>query len=371
MRRWFVGETTMGDDVMRARSHTYVAWTLFAAGIVAWAMALVLDSPPYTTASDRVWASSFLALMMVGLFLSLRVPKNVFGWLLLIAPGLIGAGIGVGEAGNVVVGNLFFVLGMLVTLTALYLFPDGRLPSKLWRGIWLTGFALLSVISRFVAEASREPIESVGVGLIVVGALGSMIHRAVKGGPVARRQIGLPLLVICVGLFAGFATGLAGLEGPWLDLAPILIVTLGVPAAIAVAVLRYRLYDIEKLISRTLSYAVLVSLLGAVYFGLVTLISTLSLFENSLAVAGATLAVAAVFNPLRRRIQHAVDRRFNRSGYQAEMVSESFAAELQQPHTSEDLVELWNQTVSESFHPESIGFWFKPDPARTAVDRRA
>ena len=114
---------------------------------------------------------------------------------------------------------------------------------------------------------------------------------------------------------------------------------LALPIAIGMAILRYKLYEIDRIISRTLSYTIVVGLLALAYFGTVTLTTSLLPTQDALAVAGATLAAAAAFNPLRRRIQHRVDRRFNRSGYQSQLVSELFALRLLDLRTVEDVAE--------------------------------
>ena len=101
------------------------------------------------------------------------------------------------------------------------------------------------------------------------------------------------------------------------------------PVSIGVAILKYRLYDIDRIISRTLAYAIVTGLLVGVYTGLVLLATQVLKFHSAVAVAAATLVAAALFNPVRRRVQHAVDRRFNRARYDAEQMVAAFAARLQ------------------------------------------
>lgn len=118
-------------------------------------------------------------------------------------------------------------------------------------------------------------------------------------------------------------------------------------------------YEIDRIISRTISYALVVALSAGMFFGLVAVVSSFLPSNNPVVVAGATLAVAALFNPLRRRIQHWVDRRFNRSGYQAELLSEEFATRLREPLTSQEIISLWSQTVEETMEPQAAGVWLK------------
>ena len=107
-----------------------------------------------------------------------------------------------------------------------------------------------------------------------------------------------------------------------------------VPICIGMAILRYRLYDIDRIISRTLAYAIVTGLLVGVYAGLVLLATQVLRFSSPVAVAASTLAAAALFNPVRRRVQHAVDRRFNRARYDAEAAVEAFAARLHEVLTN-------------------------------------
>lgn len=111
-----------------------------------------------------------------------------------------------------------------------------------------------------------------------------------------------------------------------------------IPFACGLAVLRYRLYEIDRIISRTITYVLVAGALGAVYIVFVAVVSWLLPTQNSLAVAGSALLIAALSSPLRRRVQHRVDRRFNRPAYQAEVVSDQFASRLRESLTVEELL---------------------------------
>ena len=129
------------------------------------------------------------------------------------------------------------------------------------------------------------------------------------------------------------------------------------PVCVGVAVLKYRLYDIDRIISRVISYAIITAVLAGVFAGLV-LLATVALPVNApVAVAAATLAAAALFNPLRKRVQHAVDRRFNRARYNAEAIVAAFTARLRQTvdlgTVQGDLVGV----VHEAFHPAHVSVW--------------
>lgn len=127
--------------------------------------------------------------------------------------------------------------------------------------------------------------------------------------------------------------------------------------AMAVAVLRYRLYEVDRIISRTVSYSLVVALVVGIFFGRVTLLTSLLPTDSSLAVAGSTLAVAALFNPARKRIQDWVDRRFNRSRYHSEQVVGRFTTELRDQTNVDQLTAGLSNVVQETLHPVGLGIW--------------
>jgi hypothetical protein len=142
--------------------------------------------------------------------------------------------------------------------------------------------------------------------------------------------------------------------------APAFLIYLLFPISFGVAVLRYRLYDIDRIVSRTVSYALVIGLLAAVFFGAVVLLSSLFPTRSDLTVAGSTLAVAALFNPLRRRIQGSVDRRFNRSQYDSQQVVDGFAETLRDRVVdANDVAEGWVGVVSETMQPSTVGVWVR------------
>jgi hypothetical protein len=132
-----------------------------------------------------------------------------------------------------------------------------------------------------------------------------------------------------------------------------------IPVSIGVAITRYRLFEIDRLVSRSVSYLVLVGMLAGVYLGLVALLSVFVPSDNPVVVAASTLAVAALFNPVRKRVQDWVDRRFNRSRYDTERVMESFASTLQDRVEVGDVVDGWVGVVAETMQPSTIGVWIR------------
>jgi hypothetical protein len=133
-----------------------------------------------------------------------------------------------------------------------------------------------------------------------------------------------------------------------------------VPLALGAAVLRYRLYDLDRILSRTLAYGLLTLLLGGGYAAVVLLLGRLLGRSSSLAVAGATLAVAAVFQPARRRIQQVVDRRFNRRRYDAARIIEAFSGRLRQQVDLDSLTGELLAVIEQTMQPIQASLWLRP-----------
>ena len=133
----------------------------------------------------------------------------------------------------------------------------------------------------------------------------------------------------------------------------------GIPFAITIAITRYRLYDIDRVISRTVSYSLLVVVLGTVYAGSVALLTTLLPGANTLVIAASTLAVAALFNPIRRRIQTAIDRRFFRGRYEAKTVVDELSSKLQGHLEVDELTTEVETVLTETLQPGAVGVWIR------------
>jgi hypothetical protein len=172
-----------------------------------------------------------------------------------------------------------------------------------------------------------------------------------------------------VGLIIGvFIIPLALREAPGWGTQPVVTVvttlaTSALPLCIGVAVLKYRLYELNRIISRVVSYTLITAVLGGAFFGLILLATHVLPFRTPVAVAAATLVIAALFNPLRVRVQRMVDRRFNRSRYDAEAVVAAFTAGLR--HTVDlDTVRRDLLSVTEiAFQPAHVSMWLAPAPA--------
>jgi hypothetical protein len=290
-------------------------------------------------------------------------------------------------------------LGWIVLIGTLVLwFPTGYVPSRRWLWLQWLGFGLLAVtvlgytfteqlcVGGFeeatgCAAWAPNPIGLPGMPNPEYGQLGDVIFsfypvfmggavlslflRYRKAGTIERLQLKW-FLFACASFVLALGTelvlGLFGVAEPplvvdvWISLSIIAI-----PIAATLAVLRYRLYEIDRIISRTVTYAIVIALLGAVYGLGVTGLTTLLDTDSPLAVAGSTLAAAALFNPLRRRVQRGVDHRFNRTRYDAEQVMAGFTGSLRDEVDPESVVDGWVSVVNETMHPSATGVWVRSE----------
>jgi hypothetical protein len=342
---------------------------------------------------------AFGAFGLVGALIIWQRPGNTLGWILAII-GLLAAW---GASADTYVdqardeGLLYLVsvwmslwywfplLGLTLVFTPL-LFPDGRPPSPRWRFVvWGASSAL--VLIGFLA-AFRERIEFRGISmdnpvgipgiedpeksilgsvlfgsfiLFLILALVSVVVRYLRSGGAQRQQIKWLMLATALSALMVFFEEITGIE---LDTEVPFAVSIALfPLAIAVAIFRYRLYDIDVIINRALVYGVLTASLALVYVGgvvgLQRLLSPLFGESNQLAVVVSTLAIAALFNPLRRRIQSFIDRRFYRHKYDARKTLESFAARLRQETDLDDLGADLVSVVSETMQPAHVALWLR------------
>jgi hypothetical protein len=281
--------------------------------------------------------------------------------------------------------------GLILLPLPIVLFPDGRLPSRRWRPVlWIyavNGAITLAIVAWLDAPAfTRRHIQVDGSGQIRAidyppGWESAVMHASlllflvmiltfVAGQVLAlRRATGLRRQQLKSMLGGGavclaglvISLGAGGISGQfWYVVSNAAFVgIIALPIGIGVGILRYRLYEIDRLISRTLSYAFLTTVLVGVFVAIVALTTRVLPFASPVAVAASTLAAAALFNPLRLRVQRVVDRRFNRARYDAEMIVAEFTASLQ------DAVDL--ETVSSdllsavrSVQPAHASIWIRP-----------
>jgi len=278
-------------------------------------------------------------------------------------------------------------LGFIVFLALL--FPDGRLPSPHWRPFaWLsilvvaagTIMAAFSPRARFGFSVRNplgieglpnvyEQLQALMFALIFVAAA-SLVVRLHHARGVERQQI---KWVAYAGVLAASAslptyTIFEAVDQRWLHMVgyvPALIGILGFPMAVGIAILRYRLYEIDLLINRTLVYGSLTVILAAVYFGGIVVLQRLLVVltgeESTLVVVASTLAIAALFSPLRRRIQSFIDRRFYRRKYDARKTLEAFSAKLRNETDLDALSDDLVGVVRETMQPSHVSLWLRPD----------
>jgi len=330
----------------------------------------------------------------VGLVVARHQPGNPIGWLLLGAAGWIPLSIvsssyatyvyHSGHRGIPLLSPVALILGQLFTLVVAVfplvtmLFPDGRLPSARWR--WVLAAYLLFCLSLPVslivavlaaphldvqaggqiAPADSPPswVALVFFGPVVLawlGALGHQIGSWRRSSGERREQLKWLLsgTVVCavLGIWA-VATNSAIWEVAIVGLAAL-------PVGIGVGILKYRLYDIDRIISRTLAYAIITGLLVGVYAGLVLLATQVLGFSSPVAVAASTLAAAALFTPVRRRVQRVVDRRFNRARYDADAAVAAFAARLSGAVALDEVRADLVTTVVGALEPAHASVWVR------------
>jgi cytochrome bd-type quinol oxidase subunit 2 len=280
------------------------------------------------------------------------------------------------------------------------LFPDGRLPSRRWRPrTWFSGavMALLSAgillnpgplegfkgvrnpfgLERYPWIIDAFPVVLALLPLCILASAVSLVLRYRRAGSEVREQIkwvafaalfvGV-LFVITIGASVLLVpTTASGREPQWLAFLDQVgfISFAGIPITVGIAVLRYRLYDIDVIINRALVYFPLTALLALIYVGSVVgmqaLFRALTGQESTLAVVASTLAIAALFNPLRRRVQAFVDRRFYRSRYDARKTLEAFSGKLRDETDLEALNNDLLGVVRETMQPAHISLWLRPD----------
>ena len=344
-----------------------------------------------------------VAFTVVGVLMALRRPENTVGRLCL-AIGVLWLVVGASDAvatwaalaGEFRLAGLASVLGscwvpalgLMATHLPLRL-PDGALVSPSWR--WYSRFctAVIVVISIGIATepglvadvpGTENPLAvdlSVALGplfplfpLSFVGAIASLVLRYRRAAGIARQQIRVVAFGAAVFVAVYVLTLVPQLtlapDHPWLEdvlSAVTLVAYTAIPGAIGVAVFRYRLYDIDVVVNRTLVYSALTATLVAAYLGSVlTLQFALSpLTERSdLAVAGSTLAAAALFRPARARIQALVDRRFYRSRYDAARTLETFTGRLREQVDIEALQSDLHAVVRDTVQPTHVSLWLRP-----------
>jgi len=381
-------------------------------GLASLAMALLMGGlVVYATtdafefvATDLFLPAITVAFAIVGALVASRQPGNAIGWIFLgvaVFTGLASIAYGFVEyrlqsdtdpgaftGAAAMYSEISWIPFVLVPGTfLLLLFPDGRLPSRRWRLIaWCAGAGILGAL--FINGTTAEPLESfptvenpfaidspvmeplmaISVLLLWIAVLGSVVSvvaRFRRAERLQRQQIKwLATVGALLAVITPIDVALEGILGEGAYVATSLGV-LGLPAAVGMAILRHRLYDIDVVINRTLVYGALTATLAGTYLGSVLLLQLLLTpltASNSLAIAVSTLAVAALFQPARRRIQAIVDRRFYRRKYDAARTLERFGTHLRDQVDLDTLGAELRGVVTDTMQPAHVTLWLR-DPA--------
>lgn len=364
-----------------------------------WAAVTLPAALAYARAGEWSWDDSgylFIqgALVATGVLILVNRPGHVVGRLFFIAGASFTIAYALGALAPILeprVRDVFTtVLLAMATLWAVLVawgmlyFPDGALPSPRWR--WVERFFWLSTALACLAplinggwggdtsDGDFSPWHeafapwgdllsdafflALNVGLVLVVAAAVLRFRRGRGEE--RQQLKWVLWAVFVAitwaLIDLLVFGSTAQQG-WRSMIGTATIAI-VPLSVALAIIKYRLYDVDRVISRTVSYVLVVGLLGAVFAaGVVWIPQALTLDDAPLLVAASTLAVAGLFNPVRRRVQSIVDRRFNRSRYDAETVIEVFTSDLRAVHDLPQIVAGLGGVVEETLQPESVGVW--------------
>jgi hypothetical protein len=350
--------------------------------------------------------ATVLTFSVVGAIVASRHPRNPIGWLfctmgLVVGFGTLASGYAeywlasgsgsqsLGETAAWFASWWWTALVGVPTTFLLLLFPDGRLPSPRWRPVaWCAGLGISGFVMGYALDAGPlgdfpmvanpygvdSPVVRVAavaaalvVGVCMVASAISVIVRARHAGRVERQQIKWLAYGGAVVVGTIFVGGVISIWSVTISIAVITVALLGLPISTGIAIVRYRLYEIDLIINRTLVYGSLTGTLALVYFGGVA--TTQAIFRGltgqeeqpQLAVVVSTLVIAALFNPLRRRIQGFIDRRFYRRKYDAAKTLEAFSAKLRDETDLDALSDDLVGVVRETMQPAHVSLWLRPD----------
>jgi hypothetical protein len=392
---------------LSSRDAARLAWTLCGLATAATLLASVLriliagashDVPAdlEAGAGDLVWPVVVFGFAFVGALIASRHPGNAVGWIFCLGAvafslsGLAesyavytlfadpGGLLGGGEAMAWLSVWVWVLGGVPLIILFPLLFPNGKLLSPRWRPVVGVALAALVILSVGIALApgrfdDLSPVENpYGVGgaagdafsamqglgwllliLALIASAASLVLRFRRSRGVERLQLKW-VAAAGVVLVASFL-----LWEVWEGIAPLGILAMVLAAGIAI--LRHRLYDIDVVINRTLVYGALTATLAATYVGLVLLLQLVLSPGSDLAIAGSTLAVAALFRPARARIQAAVDRRFYRRKYDAQLTLEGFSGRLRDEVEIDSLSVALRKVVADTMQPAHVSLWLRAD----------
>jgi hypothetical protein len=410
--------------VYQRRSLVWIAWLLMVLGCGLLMGVIVMafarrDVPIPDLPDSEPWYSGVfnalgtLSMLATGVYLTLKMPRNNLAWLMLLAG--FGYALHLFAVGYIYISflvspllltELMFVLaaaglGLLLPTIPLIviLFPSGRLPSSRWRfayGIWLFvivmfgGFSWLSPFGKWVPfdnplALEGSAAESVSIistfawfsflGLLIIATISAII-RGLRSEGQERQQFKW-LVVATVFILLSMLWPVNITEDVWGYSVGYYVINMlsiaAIPLAIAIAVMRYRLWDVDVVIRRTTQYAIVTALLALIYFGTVialqrVLDEVFGLASSNVAIVLSTLLIAALFTPVRRRVQDHIDHRFYRRKYDAEKVLTQFAATVRDETDLDELTAELVRVIQETMQPDHVSIWLKPVLKSLTID---
>jgi hypothetical protein len=394
-------------DLNGARRIACALWALAAlltVGALTWIVLyqIQIDDPRSQTFSEAVGTVTSFGFPTIGAVILTRRPGNRIGWLLIIAglslqlESFTGAyaALGLatatpialpGAAGVAVIADALWLPS--VTLAFVYfvlLFPNGQLLSPRWRAVLVTAtvasvaWSLVTLIDPGPLYFAPGVLNPFGVpragtliafvqgasllimGVLVIAALVCIIVRVRRSRGDERHQLKwfvyAAALTVCT-----IPIAIAFNDSPFGAL-PLELATAGLPIAIGISILRYRLYDIDRIISRTVAYGVLTAILAGAYLAVILVLQSFVPVDDDspLLVAISTLTVVGAFGPMRARVKGVVDRRFNRTHYDAERTIEAFGRRLRDEVELESLSRDLTGVIERTMHPRHVSVWLKP-----------
>jgi hypothetical protein len=400
------GQAPVTTDVTARRFALASPLTATVLGVVL--LVLVIAGWTLSALDHQLTVSngSGLAVVLIyagmGVIVARHQPRNPVGWILILVALLATLSIDGGSyallcyhlghhglpfaPAAVLLGSLWFPAYASVALVIL-LFPDGRLKSRRWRWVLWAYASLVAFVMIVVSAPAVAAVAGHDIHVDSAGNVTSTRHLAGWLAHPPRWLIAVTVLSIAA-IWVSFAahqvlrwrqaTGEHRQQLKWLAAGAAVTIGLGLmgslavtgivqralevglaalPVCIGVGILKYRLYEIDRIISRTLAYAIVTGLLIGVYAGLVLLATRVLPFSSPVAVAGSTLAVAALFNPVRRRVQRIVDRRFDRARYDADRTVAAFAARLKDAVDLDSVRDDLASVVLTALEPAHVSVW--------------
>ena len=399
---------------MSARSASWLAWSLWALSVALTALSILLLVLSLRYPNVHVfdwWLGNALVVVdaTVGAIVASRRPENPVGWLLCLSGVAVGmssfasqyaiyallARPGSLPAGEAMAWISAWMLPIMIGLQVSYLmlFPTGRLPGRRWRWLaWLTvAFVLVGVLTFAFSPGAHQgslgpiknPLGIEGFNVFYEAVLYTMAPLLFGTAALSlfvklRRAVGVERQQIKWFAYAAAIYAMSivlnvinlAIDAPlWFERGGVVIFTVAgttIPISIGIAILRYRLYDIDRIINRTLVYGALTVTLALLYFGGVTLtqitfrVLTGQQQPPQLVIVASTLMIAVLFNPLRRRTQEFIDRRFYRKKYDAAKTLDEFSAKLRDETDLEALNGELLSVVRETVRPDHVSLWLRP-----------